>query len=177
MSELDLLSGLVNLDENDPKTAFFYCYHFFSFSYFFESFENTVSLNQPILLARLLKYMLFSKILYGDISGIIPLTTMKQFLPYRENQHVRSIIEVAEAYKDRSLEKFHQVKEKYPVGITLFLNCFKNYFKMKLLLIDWKNYIFLFLNKYFILSLYNFRILRNFLHLILVLKSVILLNY
>ena len=84
-----------------------------SYSYFFESFENSVSLNNSVLLTRLLKYMLFSKLLTGDVSGITSLVMMKQFLAYRSTTSVQAMLAAADAYKEKSLEKFHAVKEKF----------------------------------------------------------------
>lgn len=57
--------------------------------------------------------MLFSKLLVGDVSGITSLVTMKQFLAYRNTTSVQSMLASADAYKEKSLEKFHVVKEKF----------------------------------------------------------------
>jgi hypothetical protein len=58
--QIDCQSGTLSAEEKDYKTAF---------SYFFEGFEQYSSLNEAGRAVQLLKYMLLTKIMMGDVSG------------------------------------------------------------------------------------------------------------
>ncbi|CAL5218886.1 g624 [Coccomyxa viridis] len=94
-AEIDMQSGTLHAEEKDYKTAY---------SYFFEAFEALSSLDDPKATLAL-KYMLLSKVMMKDADEVPGLVSSKAGLKHA-GQDVDSMVAVAKAYKDRSLQGF-----------------------------------------------------------------------
>lgn len=101
-ADMDAQSGILHGEEKDFKTAY---------SYFYESFEQLSSLDDPRSI-RVLKYMLLSKIMAGDVSDVASIISSKAGLKYAGNE-VDALKAVAKAYQSRSLADFQEVLHSY----------------------------------------------------------------
>jgi len=103
---IDMISGTLHAEERDYKTGF---------SYFFESFEGFTSLNTLIddkqaILA--LKYMLLCKIMTNHPEEVSSVLHNKMTGKYA-GPDVDAMRAVAQAHKNRSLNEFEKVLEKF----------------------------------------------------------------
>ncbi|CAK0779535.1 26S proteasome regulatory subunit rpn6 [Coccomyxa viridis] len=101
-AEIDMQSGTLHAEEKDYKTAY---------SYFFEAFEALSSLDDPKATLAL-KYMLLSKVMMKDADEVPGLVSSKAGLKHA-GQDVDSMIAVAKAYKERSLQGFQAALAAY----------------------------------------------------------------
>lgn len=101
-AELDLMSGILQSEDKDYKTAY---------SYFFESFESFNSLESKRAIYPL-KYMILSKIMTGNIEDVNVIINGKYGLKYA-GLDIEAMKAVAVVYKKRSLKEFQDVLQKY----------------------------------------------------------------
>ena len=104
-ADIDMISGVINAQENDFKTAF---------SYFNEAFESLHQNQEKPLATRALRYMLLSKImaeLPKDVEQIVNSKTVA--LEYASKETTEALVAVARAQKTRSIEIFENVVLKY----------------------------------------------------------------
>jgi len=97
-AQVDMQAGRLSSEERDYKT---------SFSYFYEAFEGFDGLKDPRA-PLALKYMLLSKIMNDMPSDVNALMSGKLALKYA-GKSIDAMKAVADAYKDRSLQKFEEV--------------------------------------------------------------------
>jgi len=104
-ADIDMISGVINAQENDFKTAF---------SYFNEAFESLHQNHEKTLATRALRYMLLSKIMADlpkDVEQIVNSKVVA--LEYASKENTEALIAVARAQKTRSIEVFENVVLKY----------------------------------------------------------------
>ena len=101
-ADMDAQSGILHGEEKDFKTAY---------SYFYESFEQFNSLDDPRSIL-VLKYMLLSKIMAGDVMDVSSIISSKAGLKYAGSE-VDALKAVAKAYQSRSLGDFQEVLGSY----------------------------------------------------------------
>ncbi len=101
-ADMDAQSGILHGEEKDFKTAY---------SYFYESFEQFNSLDDPRSIL-VLKYMLLSKIMAGDVMDVSSIISSKAGLKYAGSE-VDALRAVAKAYQSRSLGEFQEVLGSY----------------------------------------------------------------
>ncbi|CAN6660580.1 26S proteasome regulatory subunit Rpn6p [Trichomonascus vanleenenianus] len=99
---LDKMSGMLQAEDKDYKTAY---------SYFYEAFEGYASQEDPEAL-RVLKYLLLSKIMLNRSDDLQSLLTSKSVLKYA-GRDIDAMKAIAEAHKNRSLKEFESVLETY----------------------------------------------------------------
>jgi 26S proteasome regulatory subunit N6 len=98
-ADMDAQSGILHGEDKDFKTAY---------SYFYESFEQFNSLNDPRSIL-VLKYMLLSKIMAGDAMDVSSIISSKAVA----GSEVDALKAVAKAYQSRSLAEFQEVLGSY----------------------------------------------------------------
>ena len=101
-AEIDCVSGILHGEERDFKTAF---------SYFFESFEQFNTLDDPKAIL-VLKYMLLTKIMLNQADDVPSIIGSKAGLRY-SGPAVDSMRFIAKAYQGRSLKEFQDVLGQY----------------------------------------------------------------
>jgi len=101
-AELDLMSGILQSEDKDYKTAY---------SYFFESFESFNSLESNRAIYSL-KYMILSKIMTGSIDDVNAIINGKYGLKYA-GKDIDAMKSIANVYSKRSLKDFQEVLQKY----------------------------------------------------------------
>jgi len=101
-AELDLMSGILQSEDKDYKTAY---------SYFFESFESFNSLESPKAIYPL-KYMILSKIMIGAIDDVNAIVNGKYGLKY-PGRDIDAMKAIAKVYADRSLKEFQEALNQY----------------------------------------------------------------
>ena len=101
-ADMDTQSGILHGEDKDFKTAY---------SYFYEAFEQLSALDDPKAVP-VLKYMLLSKIMAGDIADVAGIITSKAGLKYAGSE-VEALKAVAKAYESRSLAEFQRVLGVY----------------------------------------------------------------
>jgi len=101
-AELDLMSGILQSEDKDYKTAY---------SYFFESFESFNSLESPKTIYPL-KYMILSKIMIGAIDDVNAIVNGKYGLKY-PGRDIDAMKSVARVYANRSIKEFQEVLDQY----------------------------------------------------------------
>lgn len=101
-ADMDAQSGILHGEDKDFKTAY---------SYFYESFEQFNSLDDPRSIL-VLKYMLLSKIMAGDVMDVSSIISSKAGLKYAGSE-VDALKAIAKAYQSRSLAEFQEVLGSY----------------------------------------------------------------
>ncbi|KAG5358162.1 putative 26S proteasome regulatory subunit rpn6 [Yarrowia sp. B02] len=99
---LDTMSGILQADDKDYKTAF---------SYFYEAFEGYVGQENPKA-GTVLKYMLLCKIMLNLADDVETILNNKSAQAY-QGRDVDVMKAVAVAYANRSLKEFEHVLELY----------------------------------------------------------------
>ncbi len=123
-AELDLMSGILNAQDKDFKTAY---------SYFYEAFENyqlhetkpsasatsTEIDNDDSKSIIVLKYMILCKIMIGKIVDISSLLRQKACQPFINKSDIEAMNSVAKAYSNRSLKDLEDSLKLYSKELTL----------------------------------------------------------
>ena len=102
-AEIDMMSGLISVDEKDYSTAY---------SYFYETFEGYRSMNQLDLAGAAFKFMLFSKVMSKNPDDCLNLINSSISLNY-QNRDVEAMKSVAQAAKAMNLLMFEKCKQVY----------------------------------------------------------------
>ena len=102
-AEIDMMSGLISVDEKDYATAY---------SYFYETFEGYRSMNQLDLAGAAFKFMLFSKVMAKSPDDCLNLINSSISLKY-QNRDVEAMKAVAQAAKAMNLLMFEKCKQVY----------------------------------------------------------------
>ncbi|KAN0116597.1 proteasome regulatory particle subunit [Russula decolorans] len=100
---LDLQSGILHAEDKDYTTAY---------SYFYETFENLSSQDDPSALGAL-KYMLLCKVMLNLSEDVNSLLSIKLALKYAQLRDVESMRAVARAHQTRDLAAFEQTLRDY----------------------------------------------------------------
>ncbi|KAI0271208.1 PCI-domain-containing protein [Russula aff. rugulosa BPL654] len=100
---LDLQSGILHAEDKDYTTAY---------SYFYETFENLSSQDDPSALGAL-KYMLLCKVMLNLPEDVNSLLSIKLALKYAQLRDVESMRAVARAHQTRDLAAFEQTLRDY----------------------------------------------------------------
>uniref|UniRef100_A0A7R9V1V3 PCI domain-containing protein n=1 Tax=Chlamydomonas euryale TaxID=1486919 RepID=A0A7R9V1V3_9CHLO len=106
-AEIDCQSGILHAEEKDYKTAY---------SYFFESFEQLNTLDEPKAVT-VLKYMLLAKIMLNQADDVPSIISSKAGLKHT-GEEVDAMRAVAKAYHDRSLQTFQAVTQSYKAQLV-----------------------------------------------------------
>lgn len=101
-AKLDNLSGILQAEDKDYKTAF---------SYFYEAFEGYSGQKDPRAVT-VLKYLLLSKIMLNLSDDVESLLTNKLVLKYA-GRDIDAMKAIAVAYSHRSLKEFEEALEVY----------------------------------------------------------------
>lgn len=97
-AELDTMSGILQAEDGDYKTAF---------SYFYEALDGYSSLDDPYAV-NVVKYLLLVKIMLSLTDDLEQLMTNKTVLKY-QGPDIDVMLAVARAHKNRSLQEFEKV--------------------------------------------------------------------
>jgi len=106
-TQLDLQAGILHAEERDYKTAY---------SYFYESFEGSSSIDDPRALTSL-KYMLLCKIMTNNPEDVYSIITGKLALRHA-GKEIEAMRAVATAHHHRSLQEFEDAKAKYKTELS-----------------------------------------------------------
>ncbi|KAI0086262.1 PCI-domain-containing protein [Irpex rosettiformis] len=102
-AQLDLQSGILHAEDKDYTTAY---------SYFFETFENLSSQDDPGALGAL-KYMLLCKVMLNLSEDVNSLLSIKLAAKYAQLRDVESMRAIARAHQDRNLSDFEKALRDY----------------------------------------------------------------
>jgi len=102
-ASLDLQSGILHAEDKDYKTAY---------SYFYETFENLSSQDDPGALGAL-KYMLLCKVMLNLSEDVNALLSIKLAIKYAQLREVESMRAVAKAHQNRNLAEFEKALRDY----------------------------------------------------------------
>ncbi|KAI0743222.1 PCI-domain-containing protein [Irpex lacteus] len=102
-AQLDLQSGVLHAEDKDYTTAY---------SYFFETFENLSSVDDPAALGAL-KYMLLCKVMLNLSEDVNSLLSIKLAAKYAQLRDVESMRAIARAHQDRNLADFEKALRDY----------------------------------------------------------------
>ena len=109
-SEIDMLSGIINAQEKDFKTAF---------SYFNEAFESLHQNHEKQRAIRALKYMLLAKIMSEQPKDVESIVNSKIVaMEYAGKESTEALLAIARAQKTRSIEVFETTVQKYLTEIS-----------------------------------------------------------
>ncbi|KIJ59727.1 hypothetical protein HYDPIDRAFT_32943 [Hydnomerulius pinastri MD-312] len=100
---LDLQSGALHAEDKDYTTAY---------SYFFETFENMSSQDDPGAL-NALKYMLLCKVMLNLPEDVTSLLSIKLAVKYAQLREIESMRAIALAHQNRNLAEFEKVLRDY----------------------------------------------------------------
>ncbi|KAI0340008.1 PCI-domain-containing protein [Trametopsis cervina] len=102
-AQLDLQSGVLHAEDKDYTTAY---------SYFFETFENLSSQDDPNALGAL-KYMLLCKVMLNLSEDVTSLLSIKLAAKYAQLRDVESMRAIARAHQNRNLADFEKALRDY----------------------------------------------------------------
>jgi len=102
-AQLDLQSGILHAEDKDYKTAY---------SYFFETFENLSSQDDPNAL-NVLKYLLLCKIMLNLPEDVNSLLSIKLAIRYAQLREIESMRAIARAHQGRNLADFEKALKDY----------------------------------------------------------------
>ncbi|KAI0636483.1 PCI-domain-containing protein [Trametes polyzona] len=102
-ARLDLQSGILHAEDKDYTTAY---------SYFYETFENLSTQNDPSALGAL-KYMLLCKVMLNLPEDVTSLLSIKLASKYAQLRDVESMRAIARAHQKRNLADFEKALKDY----------------------------------------------------------------
>ncbi|KAI9068761.1 PCI-domain-containing protein [Trametes sanguinea] len=102
-ARLDLQSGILHAEDKDYTTAY---------SYFYETFENLSTQDDPSALGAL-KYMLLCKVMLNLPEDVTSLLSIKLASKYAQLRDVESMRAVARAHQKRNLADFEKALRDY----------------------------------------------------------------
>ncbi|OBZ69303.1 putative 26S proteasome regulatory subunit rpn6 [Grifola frondosa] len=102
-AHLDLQSGILHAEDKDYTTAY---------SYFFETFENLSTQDDPSALGAL-KYMLLCKVMLNLPEDVTSLLSIKLASKYAQLRDVESMRAIARAHQKRNLADFEKALKDY----------------------------------------------------------------
>ncbi|KAF7974169.1 hypothetical protein HWV62_13295 [Athelia sp. TMB] len=102
-AQLDLQSGVLHAEDKDYTTGY---------SYFFETFENLSSQDDPGALEAL-KYMLLCKVMLNLPEDVTSLLSIKLVVKYAQMREVESMRAIARAHQNRNLSDFEKALRDY----------------------------------------------------------------
>lgn len=100
---LDLQSGVLHAEDKDYTTAY---------SYFYETFENMSSQDDPAAL-NALKYMLLCKVMLNMPEDVTSLLSIKLAVKYAQLREIESMRTIALAHQNRNLADFEKALRDY----------------------------------------------------------------
>ncbi|KIM58597.1 hypothetical protein SCLCIDRAFT_1218561 [Scleroderma citrinum Foug A] len=100
---LDLQSGVLHAEDKDYTTAY---------SYFYETFENMSSQDDPSALTAL-KYMLLCKVMLNLPEDVTSLLSIKLAVKYAQLREIECMRAIALAHQNRNLAEFEKVLRDY----------------------------------------------------------------
>ncbi|KAI6009035.1 proteasome regulatory particle subunit [Pisolithus marmoratus] len=100
---LDLQSGILHAEDKDYTTAY---------SYFYETFENMSSQDDPNAL-NALKYMLLCKVMLNLPEDVTALLSIKLAVKYAQLREIECMRAIALAHQHRNLAEFEKVLRDY----------------------------------------------------------------
>ncbi|KIK19598.1 hypothetical protein PISMIDRAFT_620890 [Pisolithus microcarpus 441] len=100
---LDLQSGILHAEDKDYTTAY---------SYFYETFENMSSQDDPSAL-NALKYMLLCKVMLNLPEDVTALLSIKLAVKYAQLREIECMRAIALAHQHRNLAEFEKVLRDY----------------------------------------------------------------
>ncbi|KAJ8583149.1 PCI-domain-containing protein [Rhizopogon salebrosus TDB-379] len=100
---LDLQSGVLHAEDKDYTTAY---------SYFYETFENMSSQDDPAAL-NALKYMLLCKVMLNMPEDVTSLLSIKLAVKYAQLREIESMRAIALAHQNRNLADFEKALRDY----------------------------------------------------------------
>lgn len=100
---LDLQSGVLHAEDKDYTTAY---------SYFYETFENMSSQDDPAAL-NALKYMLLCKVMLNMPEDVTSLLSIKLAVKYAQLREIESMRTIALAHQNRNLSDFEKALRDY----------------------------------------------------------------
>ena len=104
-AEIDMISGIINTQEKDFKTAF---------SYFNEAFDSLHQNHEKARATRALRYMLLAKIMGEAPKDVDQIINSKLVaMEYAGKTTTEALSAIAKAQKGRSIEAFEAVVQKY----------------------------------------------------------------
>ncbi|EJF66337.1 PCI-domain-containing protein [Dichomitus squalens] len=102
-ARLDLQSGILHAEDKDYTTAY---------SYFYETFENLSTQDDPSALGAL-KYMLLCKVMLNLPEDVTSLLSIKLASRYAQLRDVESMRAIARAHQKRNLADFEKALKDY----------------------------------------------------------------
>ncbi|KAH9900790.1 PCI-domain-containing protein [Cubamyces lactineus] len=102
-ARLDLQSGILHAEDKDYTTAY---------SYFYETFENLSTQDDPSALGAL-KYMLLCKVMLNLPEDVTSLLSIKLASKYAQLRDVESMRAIARAHQKRNLADFEKALRDY----------------------------------------------------------------
>ncbi|RPD56385.1 PCI-domain-containing protein [Lentinus tigrinus ALCF2SS1-7] len=102
-ARLDLQSGILHAEDKDYTTAY---------SYFYETFENLSTQDDPSALGAL-KYMLLCKVMLNLPEDVTSLLSIKLASKYAQLRDVESMRAIARAHQKRNLADFEKALKDY----------------------------------------------------------------
>ncbi|KAI5980537.1 proteasome regulatory particle subunit [Pisolithus orientalis] len=106
---LDLQSEILHAEDRDYTTAY---------SYFYETFENMSSQDDPSAL-NALKYMLLCKVMLNLPEDVTTLLSVKLAVKYAQLREIECMRAIALAHQNRNLAEFEKVLLRFPFDVQL----------------------------------------------------------
>jgi 26S proteasome regulatory subunit N6 len=104
-AEIDMISGIINGQEKDFKTAF---------SYFNEAFDSLHQNHEKVRAIKALRYMLLSKIMSEQPKEVDQIINSKVIaMEYAGRDTTEALAAISRAQKTRSIEIFEKVVQQY----------------------------------------------------------------
>ena len=114
-AEIDMMSGVLQAEDKDFKTAYWFNRRY---SYFYEAFEAFDSQNEKELALRAFKLLVVCKIMMDQLEDVNSLLNGKHSVKYA-GPGLEAMREIAKAHGQKKLQDFSQVLRKYDQGSVL----------------------------------------------------------